>query len=147
MNWRRLSIPLLAALVAAPAAPQGAPQGGPFYNVDKEVRVEATVREIVLEPRYKGTAPFLVLRVEESGSARAFDVEIAPSWFFGQDVHGGEKVKIVGSLAEKPGATPIIIARELQLRGQTYQLRDKHGFPGWQGGPQRKRGARRFGRP
>ena len=138
----------LAILVAAatlgvrPAAGQG-PR--PFYNVDKEVRIEATVREILLEPRYQGAAPFLVLKVEEAGSGRAYDVEIAPSWFFSEDVHGGEKVKIVGSLAEANGATPTIIARELQLRGQTFKLRDKRGFPNWQGGP-RRRGIRRFGR-
>lgn len=135
-------IPVLAVLAAVPAAGQ-AP--GHFYNVDTEVRIEATVREIVLEPRYKGTAPFLVLRVEESGTAKAFDVEIAPSWFFGQDVHGGEKVRIVGSLAGTPGSAPTIIARELKLRGETFMLRDKRGFPNWQGGPQRKRGIRRFG--
>ncbi|MGZ5554483.1 MAG: hypothetical protein ACXW3H_01860 [Candidatus Aminicenantales bacterium] len=132
-----------AALAAGAAAGQ---TSGPFYNVDKEVRVEASVREVLLEPRYKGTAPFLVLRVEESGSGKAYNVEIAPSWFFGQDVHGGEKVRIVGSLVETPGETPTIIARELRLRGETFQLRDKRGFPNWQGGPQRKRGIRRFGR-
>lgn len=138
-----LLLPLLAALHAAPTFPQDRP----YYNVDKEVRIEATVREIVLEPRYQGTAPFLVLRVQEAGGDRSFDVEIAPSWFFDQDVHGGEKVKIVGSLSEKPGATPVIIARELQLRGETFKLRDKRGFPNWQGGPQRKRGVRRWVRP
>lgn len=132
-----------AALAAGAAAGQ---TSDPFYNVDKEVRVEAAVREVLLEPRYKGTAPFLVLRVEESGSGKAYNVEIAPSWFFGQDVHGGEKVRIVGSLVETLGATPTIIARELRLRGETFQLRDKRGFPNWQGGPQRKRGIRRFGR-
>jgi hypothetical protein len=134
---------LLAALTAAPAFSQDRP----FYNVDTEVRIEATVREIVLEPRYQGAAPFLVLRVRESGGERSFDVEIAPSWFFDQDVHGGEKVRIVGSLFEKPGSTPVIIARELQLWGETFKLRDKRGFPNWQGGPQRKRGIRRLGRP
>lgn len=139
-----VALPLLAVIAAGPGPGQKA---APYYNVDTEVRIEATVREVVLEPRYKGTAPFLVLRVEESGSARTFDVEIAPSWFFGQDVHGGEKVRIVGSLAEKPGETPTIIARELRWRGETFQLRDKAGFPRWQGGPRAKRGVRRCGRP
>jgi hypothetical protein len=144
MRYRIAVISVLATIAVARAAGQ---TSTPFYNVDKEVRIEATVREIVLEPRYQGTAPFLVLRVEESGSAKAFNVEIAPSWFFGQDVHGGEKVKIVGSLTETPGTAPTIIARELQLRGETFKLRDKHGFPSWQGGPHRKRDARRFGSP
>jgi len=142
MRYRIAVVSILAALAVISVAGQ---TSAPFYNVDKEVRIEATVREIILEPRYKGTAPFLVLRVEESGSAKAFNVEIAPSWFFGQDVHGGEKVKIVGSLAETPGSVPTIIARELMLRGETFKLRDKHGFPSWQGGPKRNRGPRRFG--
>jgi hypothetical protein len=132
----------LASLAARPAAAQ-AP--GHFYNVDKEIRIEAIVRQVLLEPRYQGTAPFLILKVEESGGRKAYDVEIAPSWFFGEDIHAGEKVKVVGSLAETAGATPTIIARELQLRGQTFQLRDKRGFPNWQGGPRRQRGIRRFG--
>jgi hypothetical protein len=142
MIRKALFIAIAAALSAAPASAQTRP----FYNVDKEVRIEATVREVVLEPRYKGTAPFLVLRVAEAGSDRSFDVEIAPSWFFDQDVHGGEKVRIVGSMAETAGGTPTIIARELQLRGETFQLRDKHGFPNWQGGPRNKRGIRRLDR-
>lgn len=135
-------IPVIVILAAIPAAGQTPAH---FYNVDTEVRIEATVREIVLEPRYKGSAPFLVLRVEESGGARSFDVEIAPSWFFGQDVHGGEKVEIVGSLAESAGQTPTIIAREIRYRGETFKLRDKRGFPNWQGGPKGRRGIRRFG--
>jgi hypothetical protein len=143
MDRTAMLIVLLAALTAPPAFSQGRP----YYNVDTEVRVEGTVREIVLEPRYQGAAPFMVLRVQENGGARSFEVEVAPSWFFDQDVHGGEKVKIVGSLFEKPGSPPVIIARELQLRGETFKLRDKSGFPNWQGGPRRKRGIRRVGRP
>jgi hypothetical protein len=144
MRTRIVILPVLAALAVAPLLGQ---TSAPFYNVDQEVRIEATVREIVLEPRYKNTAPFLVLRVQESGSDKAFNVEIAPSWFFSQDVHGGEKVTIVGSVTAVPDAAPTIIARELKLRGETYKLRDKNGFPNWQGGPKRNRGARRFGSP
>jgi hypothetical protein len=117
---------------------------GHFYNVDKEVRFEGTVREIVLEPRYEGTAPFLVLRVEDSGRGRMVTVEVSPSWFIREDVHGGEKVKGIGSLSEDPDGSVTIIARQLQLRGTTITLRDKRGFPSWQGGP-RRRGIKRFG--
>jgi hypothetical protein len=133
----------LAFVVSLPAAAQ---TPGHFYNVDKEIQIEATVRQVLLEPRYRGSAPFLILKVEGTEGRQAYDVEIAPSWFFGQDVHAGEKVRIVGSLADTAaGETPTIIARELRLRGQTFQLRDKRGFPSWQGGPRRQRGIRRFG--
>jgi hypothetical protein len=133
---------LVAALAAGPAPGQVA---GHFYDVDKEVRFEGTVREIVLEPRYKDTAPFLVLRIEEKGRTGMADIEVSPSWFFGDDVHGGEKVKGIGSLSEGPGGKRTIIARELQLRGETVTLRDKRGFPSWQGGPRGRRGIRRIG--
>jgi hypothetical protein len=142
MSNKAVVLRFLAVLVAGTAAAQS---GGQFYNVDKEVRIDGTVREIILEPRYKGTAPFLVLGVEDSASAKRYNVEVSPSWFFGQDIHGGEKIKVVGSLSETPESVPTIIARELQLRGETFKLRDKRGFPNWQGGPQRKRGIRRFG--
>lgn len=135
-------IPLLAALAAGPTAGQTA--AGHYYDVDKEVRFEGTVREIVLEPRYQGTAPFLVLRIEAPGREKMVSVEVSPSWFFQEDIHGGEKVKGIGSLSETPDGKATIIARELQLRGETLTLRDKRGFPRWQGG-QRKRGIKRFG--
>jgi len=133
---------VFSALVAGTAAGQTAQ---PYYNVDNEVRFEATVREIVLEPRYKGTAPFLILRVEASEGAKRYNVEISPSWFFGQDIHGGEKVRVVGSLTEAAEGVPTVIAREIRLRGETFTLRDKRGFPSWHEGAQRKRAIRRFG--
>ena len=135
-------LPLLVALAAVPATGQ---VPGHFYNVDTEIGIEATVREIVLEPRYKGAAPFLVLRIEEKGLAKMSDIEVSPSWFFGDDIHAGERVKGVGSLSEGPDGARTIIARELQLRGETVTLRDKRGFPSWQGGPRGRRGIRRIG--
>jgi hypothetical protein len=146
MRVRNLLIPLLAVVLAGPASGQTAgPATGRFYDVDKEVRFEGTVREIVLEPRYQGTAPFLILRIEEKGQAKMVDIEVSPSWFFGDDIHAGERVKGVGSLSEGPDGTRTIIARELRLRGETVTLRDKRGFPSWQGGPRGRRGIRRFG--
>lgn len=136
-------IAVLAVLVAVPAAGQTA--SGRFYDVDREVRFEGTVREIILEPRYKGAAPFVVLRVEDSGRAKIVTIEVSPSWFFGEDVHGGEKVRGIGSLSEAPDGALTIIARELRLRGETHTLRDKRGFPSWQGGPHGRKGQKRFG--
>ncbi|MBP7707112.1 MAG: hypothetical protein KA243_07680 [Candidatus Aminicenantes bacterium] len=143
MRTRSAVLVLFAGLIAAGSAGPQTP--GRFYDVDKEVRFEGTVREIVLEPRYKGTAPFLVLRIEEPGSAARTDVEVSPSWFFREDIHGGEKIKGIGSLSEGPEGRRTIIARELQLRGEILTLRDKRGFPNWQGGPRGRRGPRRLG--
>jgi hypothetical protein len=142
MSTKVVLISILAALTAGPAAGQTA---GHFYDVDKEVKIEGFVRQVTLEPRYKGTAPFLVLSVEDSRDAKRYSVEVSPSWFFNQDIHGGERVTVVGSLTGGPGEAPTVIAREVRWRGETFTLRDKRGFPSWQGGPQRKRGIRRFG--
>ncbi|HSA95481.1 MAG TPA: hypothetical protein VLJ16_05490 [Acidobacteriota bacterium] len=146
MRSKASLLALAAVLIASPAAGQtGGPPPGHYYDVDKEVRFEGTVREVVFEPRYKGTAPFLVLRVEEAKLAKVVIVEVSPSWFFREDIHSGEKVKGIGSLSETPEGAATIIARQLQLRGRTLTLRDKRGFPNWQGGPQGRRGIRRFG--
>lgn len=137
---------LLAGFIAGAAAGQTSGSSpGHYYDVDKEVRFEGTVREVVFEPRYKGTAPFLILRVFETKLAKTVSVEVSPSWFFREDIHSGERVKGIGSLSETAEGAATIIARELQLRGQTLTLRDKRGFPSWQGGPQHQRGIKRFG--
>jgi hypothetical protein len=137
-------IPIIVAGLLVLAGPASGQTVDHFYNVDKEVRFEGMVREIILEPRYEGAAPFLVLRIEDAGQKKLVNIEISPSWFFREDVHGGEKVKGIGSLSEAPDGTVTIIARELQFRGEKLTLRDKRGFPSWQGGP-RRRGTKRFG--
>ncbi len=136
---------LLSLLAAGPAAGQTSGRGqAHFYNLDQETAFEGTVREVVLEPRYKGAAPFLVLRVEETARGMV-DVEVSPAWFFNEDIHSGEKVKGTGSVSEAREGRTTIIARELKLRGRTLTLRDKQGFPNWRGGPGRKHEGKRFG--
>lgn len=104
-----------------------------FYNVDTERRVEGTIKQLIFEPRYEKGAPFLILLVEESQTGRVYKVEISPVWFFDHDLHKGERVKITGSLYAKDDAL-FIIARQLQVGGETFLLRDRRGFPGWRGG-------------
>jgi hypothetical protein len=116
-----------------------------FYNVDREIRVEGTVQEISLEPRYKDRAPFLIVLVLDEKLQETFSVEVSPAWFFGEDLHKGEKVRIVGSLAEEGEGTKTVIARQMNLRGETVMLRDKRGFPSWSGGAARQKRRRRIG--
>lgn len=132
---------LFAALLLA--LPAWAGQAQHFYDVDAEVRIEGTVREIVLEVRYGSRAPFVILALEEAGTGQAFRIEIGPSWFFGEDVHAGEKVAIVGSLVRTEGGVKHVIARELRFRGETLIVRDRRGFPEWRGGRTGERGRRR----
>lgn len=134
---------LLCGLVAAAAlvGQEGPGQAaGYFYNVDKEVRIEGTVREIRFEPRYKDRAPFLILVLQGAKSGETFTVEVSPSWFFGQDLHQGERMTVVGSLAGEG----IVIARQLRFRGENVIVRDKKGFPSWGRGAASPRGKRRI---
>jgi hypothetical protein len=149
MRAARLVPALLAALaflaVSASRA-QSPPQGKSvphFYDVDKEVKLEGAVREIRFEPRYEGTAPFLVLVLDDKPTGAAYVVEVSPAWFFEIDLHKGEKVRLTGSLVSRTSGTNTVIAREVHCQGETIVLRDRHGFPNWRGGPMmrhRKRG-------
>ncbi len=125
------------------ALPAGAGQVEHFYDVDAEVRVEGTVQEVVFELRYKDRAPFVVLALEEAGTGQKFRVEIGPSWFFGEDLHAGEKVAIMGSLVRTEGDTKFVIAREIRFGGEILVVRDRRGFPEWRGGGAAQRGRRR----
>lgn len=113
-----------------------------FYNIDTERWVEGTIREVLFEPRYEDRAPFLILVLEEKGSGEVYRAEISPVWFFDQDLHAGEFVKILGSLSTKDG-TRYLIARELQSAGEKFLLRDSRGFPSWRGGKMKRPGQRR----
>ena len=105
-----------------------------FYNVDKETKIEGTVQDILMEPRYETRAPFLVVVLEEKETKRQFNVEISPAWFFKEDIHKGERLKVVGSLYGSGSGLVNLIAREVQCRGRTITVRDKRGFPSWSGG-------------
>jgi len=114
-----------------------------FYNVDSERRVEGTIQEIIMEPRYKGSAPFLVLKLEEKGTHSLYNVEVSPAWFFEHDFHKGEDLTVIGSFYTTDGEKMNIIAREVRFKGETLVLRDKHGFPNWRGGQSGGKGRRR----
>jgi len=114
-----------------------------FYNVDSERTIEGSIREILMEPRYKDSAPFLVIKLEEKGTKVIYNVEVSPVWFFDTDFHQGEDVEVVGSFYLSDGETLNIIARAIRFRGETLLLRDKHGFPSWRGGQMDGKGRRR----
>jgi len=104
-----------------------------FYNVDTEKKIKGTIQEIIMEPRYKDSSPFLIIRLEEKKTHQKFIVEISPVRFFTHDFHKGEELEVVGSLYLKEGSQNII-ARQMRFRGEIIILRDKHGFPAWRGG-------------
>jgi len=105
-----------------------------FYNVDQEIRIEGKIQKIVMEPRYKDNSPFLIVSLEEKSTKKLYTVEISPVGFFDQDFHKGEHLIVTGSLTSSGEKEMNIIAREVQSKGETFILRDKHGFPTWRGG-------------
>lgn len=142
MRHLKLGILVLLLACAGSAFSQTTPH---FYNVDKEIKVEGTIQEIIMEPRYKMTAPFLIIILEEKDTKKRYHVELSPAWFFEQNFHKGENLVVVGSLYSTGENTQNIIAREVSFRGETLILRDKHGFPNWRGGQMMKRKGRRKG--
>ena len=117
-----------------PGAGQQAP---PFYyDLDKEIKIEGLIKEIRIEPRPEGASPFLIILIQEKSDSRTYDVEIGPSGFFDLNFKKGDRVKVVGSQCNCNMETKCcnVIAREIQYRGDTVAVRDKHGFPVWRKG-------------
>ena len=122
-----VGLAVCCVLTAFPQDPQH------FYNVDREVDVTGTVNEVIMEPRYQDKAAFLTVILEERKTGKRYTVEISPAWFFEQDLHQGESLKITGSLVAE-GRVNLVMARQVRMRGQMMVVRDKHGFPNWRGG-------------
>jgi len=105
-----------------------------FYNVDKEIRIEGKIQKIAMEPRYNDNSPFLIITLEEKDTKKIYSIEMSPAGFFERDFFQGESLAVTGSLTSSGETETNIIAREVQCRGETFILRDKHGFPSWRGG-------------
>lgn len=125
---------ILWMIVLLAALPSFSQKTESFYNVDQEIRIEGKIQNIAMEPRYKDNSPFLIVTLEEKGTKKIFTVEISPAGFFDQDFHKGEHLTVTGSLTSSGKSENNIIAREVQSKGETFMLRDKHGFPTWRGG-------------
>ena len=139
MIKKRVLTGLLVWLTAGSALLFSRQQGTHFYDVDREVTISGKVQEVIMEPRQPGSAPFLMVILKENSSGAVYKVEISPAWFFEQDLHQGEPLKITGSQVES-GEIKLIMARRVQFRGEMKTVRDRHGFPNWsQGNRQRRR--------
>ena len=114
-----------------------------FYNLDKEIKVEGTVQEIIMEPRYKDSAPFLIIILDEKKNKQRYRIEVSPTWFFDHDLHKGENMVVLGSLYTTGENDLNIIAKEIRFSGENLVLRDKHGFPNWRGGKMGRRGKKK----
>ncbi len=139
MKKHRILAGFFAWLTAGSALLFSQQPGTHFYNVDREVTISGKVQEVIMEPRHPGSAPFLMVILQENTSGVVYKIEISPAWFFEQDLHQGESLKITGSQVES-GEVKLIMARRVQFRGEMKTVRDRHGFPNWsQGNRQRRR--------
>lgn len=113
-----------------------------FYNVDREVSIEGRVEELKFEARYEGKGYFLILTVMDKNNNELVEVETAPAWFFRIDIHKGERIRLIGSLAEEQeGSKKLVIAREMKINNQTITFRDRRGFPAWNRGQGQRKGS------
>lgn len=124
---------LVAWLPALAAGP-----GYHFYDPSRPITFAGRVTAFTTEPMYTGRTPFVVLTVESAG--RSIRVELAPRWFFQMDLAIGMRVRVTGATAVAAAGGEWVIARELLVQGQRFELRDAHGFPLWS-----QRGAGRGG--
>lgn len=136
----RYLLVLLLILSAVPALGQGRQN---FYNVDAQLKVSGAIEDIIMESRYAGTSPFLIVILKSEQNGQKYTIEIGPAWFFEYDVHKGETITVEGSLRQPSGELPLLIARKVTFRGETQIMRDKNGFPTWRGSRGGGRGWRR----
>lgn len=117
------------AFLAAGMATCAADNSFHYFDPDRQVTFSGRLAAFRIEPMYAGRTPFIILTVESE--ERTMRVEVAPRWFFRLDLAVGMQVRVTGSGIDRPDAPAWIIARELVIQGQRYELRDAHGFPLW----------------
>lgn len=138
-----MAMPLLAALLDAerPSAH--------FFDPERIVEIQGTVRRVELAEPYGKNSSFIVLTVDsaERGLCR---VEIGPQWFLENDIAEGMKVLMRASLLAGSQPPPYLIAQEISIQGERIVLRDLRGFPLWSRRGDldegRRRGSGRHGR-
>jgi len=113
-----------------------------IYNVNSERTIAGTIRKIGTEPRYRNSAPFVVLKLEEKGTHTIYNIEVSPVWFYDMNFHKGEELEVVGSFYLSDRKEPNLMAREIRFKGKVFLLRDKHGFPNWRSGRRQRKGRR-----
>ncbi len=134
MQRALLFVSLLPALLPGQAAPFH------YFDPERLVDIQGSVRRIDLEETYAQGAKFLILTIErkDQGPCR---VEICPAWFLENDIAIGMKVRFRASPLAAAQEIPYLIAQEISIQGERIALRDRHGFPLWS-----QRGLREGGR-
>jgi hypothetical protein len=109
-----------------------------FYRADREMVLEGTLQHVNAEQRYRGRSRFLIIKIRDKTTQDIYNVELCPEWFLDWDLQPGEPVKITGSLTRRRDDSRHVIARLINYKDRTRELRDKYGFPNWRGGRRRR---------
>lgn len=141
------TLPVLLALLAAWLPAQS--REFHYFDPDRLVDLQGTVRKLDFREVYGKKTPFLVLTLlGEEGDV--YTVELCPQWFLEADIAAGMKIRIRGSRLAGGEGPAYLIAQEVSLQGERILLRDRRGFPLWsQRGAQEgggRKGAGRHGR-
>ena len=128
MNMKKAFAALIAA-AAFMSLPAQAP-GFHYFDHQNLAAVQGQVLQIDLEEIYGKKSSFLMLSIQ-SDDQRLFRVEVCPQWFFTADIAVGMKVRVRGSLLEKPAGALYLIAQDISIQGDRITLRDGRGFPLW----------------
>lgn len=131
-----LSMLLLLGTFAAPVYPQR--NAFKYYRLDKVKTVTGQIQEIKSEKCYQGR-DFIIIYLKEKKSGDIYRVEVSPEWFFHLDLMQGSLIEVTGSY-NKEADSLLIMTRSITFQGETYQFRDKFGFPLWRGKMKRGKG-------
>ena len=104
--------------------------GPPKYNLQTEMKMNATVEEVKLPP--KGSEKEVAHLLIKEGT-EAVDVYLCPKSFLddmGMSFSKGDEIALTGSKVKQDGAD-LILAREVVKGTDTLLLRDDKGRPIW----------------
>lgn len=101
------------------------------YNPAQEMRISGTVDRIIAAQGAQA-ATIIVIRTENGEMRR---VQLGPAWFtqnIGLTPRVGDRVTVIGAPWNVQGQG-MILARQINWRGRTYQMRSSAGIPLWSG--------------
>lgn len=102
-----------------------------FYRTDSVIREKGSVEAVHVRACYHDHR-FMVIEIRTRDNKK-FLVETAPREFLSILPQTGDAIEVDGSLIPCHTPLPLIIARRIVWRGQTFTFRDVRGFPLWRG--------------
>jgi hypothetical protein len=119
---------LLFAISAVPLGAQPAPTAHPYYDMAKEVTLDATVSSVLVKgAEGTGAGAHLMLRT----SSGAVDASLGRWGLVGKgalSVAAGQHVKVTGEMKTIKNKE-VFVARTVTVGSRVYAMRNEHGIP------------------